>query len=335
MNKGGEIRIALKSLMIGHTAYSNVLQTLRRRVQETFDKFPPCFEMLIAPSRCGKTELLKVIANEFPPVNEVGRRQIPLLSVEISSGMGPKDLPTAVIRALGLPVPKGSNRAGELNTFMFHQLALAKVKVILFDEASHLVDVGTKIPPRAASDWFKAFQVSPNEIGVVMTGVPRLTRLLNFNEQLRNRSHKPLNLMPYRYDDREERKAFAGCVSAFLSEFRNRGCALGQPFDEFVRHAYAASAGHIGLLSRFFMEVATVIDAPCEITHAICAKACLELNLPGDGAVRPFTQSRLSDIDLMHILASELDRYDLMLAPFSVVSELAQVRVAENRSVTV
>ena len=124
-------------------------------------------------------------------------------------------------------------------------------------------------------------------------------------------------------------------MQAFLNEFKQRGCTLNLGFDEFVRHSYAASAGHIGLLSRFFIEVATLIKAPCEITRQLCVEACNELNLPGDGSVKPFNENKLSDIDLMHVLAAELDRYDLPLAPLSVAAELAQVKVEAKHWATV
>ena len=334
MSIGCDIRIALRTLMINHTAYREVMETLHRRVQDTFDNVAPCCELLVAPSRCGKTKLMEVIYAQFPQVNELGRRKIPLLCVTVPPSTGSKELIHAVIKALGLPIPKSFKTAGELTTFMFNQLALAKVRVIFFDEASHIVEPGAKIPARAASDWFKAFQVAPHEIGIVLAGVPRLTRLLDYNEQLRNRVHKPLTLMPYRYDDRKQRAAFAGCVNKFLAEFEVRGCSLGMPLDEFVRNAYAASAGYIGLLSNLFVEIATLITAPCVITEQLCAKATQALNLPGDGTVTPFSSTKLSDIDLMHVLAAELGRCDLVLRPLSVVSELAQARVDEIRMVS-
>lgn len=325
MSTSTEIRRAIETLMIEHTAFASALGPLQRRIQDTFDGFLPCLETLIGPSRCGKTELVRLIAREYPESRQNGRRQVPVLVVYISSGTAPKDLPNAVIMALGLPKHTGS--VSTINKHMYLQLELAGVRVIIFDEASHLVDVGAKMPPRAASDWFKDLQANTKDIGILLTGVPRLKRLLESNEQLRNRARKPIMLMPYRWDDAEQRKAFAGCVSAFLHEFQERGCGLDMPFNNFVRQCYAASAGHVGLLAKFFQEVASDLEGVTALTFDHCAHAVANLNLPGNGAIRPFSIETLDDIALMQVLASELDRYDLVLPPLTAHGELAQAKV--------
>lgn len=327
INIGNEIRKALETLIIEHTAFMDALKVLQRRVRDTFDGFLPCFEVLIGLSRCGKTEVLKAIARDYPEIQVGGRRQIPLLVVYITSGTTPKDLPLAVIKALGLPAPRHSMKVGELNNYMLTQLRLANVQVILFDEASHLVDVGTRIPPRAASDWFKDLQANAKDIGIVLIGVPRLKRLPDSNEQLRNRSRRPITLMPYRWDDESQRKSFAGCVAAFLQEFLCRGCELGMPFNTFTHHCYAVSAGQVGLLANFFTELAIQLGDQRQLTCTLCADATANLNLPGNKMVRPFATDELSDIELMQVLVSELAIYDLILPSTSAEVELAQARV--------
>ena len=324
---GDSIRKALDTLLINHSSFASALGSLQRRVQDTLAGFPPCFEVVIGFSRCGKTELLKLIAQDYPERSENGRRYVPVLVVYITSSTTPKDLPLAVIRALRLPPPRHSMKVGELNDYMHTQIRLARVHVILFDEASHLVEVGTKIPPRAASDWFKDVQANAKDLGIVLTGVPRLRRLPDSNEQLRNRTRKPIKLMPYRWDDREQRNSFCACANAFLSEFLSRGCELGMPFNTFVRHCYAASAGQVGLLANFFSELAMLVDVPCLLTVEICADAAANLNLPGNKTVLPFGSDELDDISLMQVLVSEYAIYDLVLPPISVEAELAHGRV--------
>lgn len=315
----------IETLMIHHTSFASALQIVSDRVADTLAGLPPCFELLLGPSRCGKTELIKTIARRYPESRQNGRRTVPLLVVYIESGTNPKDLPIAVIQALGLPPPKDSMRVKSLRTFMLSQLALAGVRVIVFDEASHLVDVGTRTPARVASDWFKDLQTNAKEIGIVLSGLPRLKRLLDNNEQLRNRTHKPVKLMPYRWDQEDERISFAGCVAAFLAEFTARGFQLDMSMNLLVRQCYAASAGHVGLLARFFMELAK-LDAPSSLSRELCQRACDRLNLPGNGAVGPFADDTIEDVDLMQVLISELDRYELTLESISPITQLAQAK---------
>lgn len=333
MKLSTEVRKSLEVLMIEHTFYASALSNLYVRVEDTLDGMLPCFEMLIGPSRCGKTEILRAIARSYPETSSQGRRQVPVLIVYVTSGTTPKDLPTAVIQALGIPVPRGSIRAAELNNLMIRQLQLAGVRVILFDEASHLVDIGTRIPARAASDWFKDLVANLKDVGIVLSGLPRLKRLLESNEQLRNRARKPIPLMPYRWDNAEQRKSFAGCVIAFLEIFKKHGCKLEMPVNHFVRHCYAASAGHIGLLANFYLVLAEHIDNSILISLEICALASAKLNLPGSGAIQPFLTETLEDMDLLQILVSELDRYNLILEKDSAEIEIAEVKARVSRRV--
>ena len=312
---GKEIRKSVESSIFGHLTFNDAIAQLRRRVQDTLDGFNPCFEMLLGPSRCGKTEALEAIAREYPSTIVGGIRNTPVLIVYVQSGGGTRALDEAVIRALGVPVPK--NVAGEngLKEFMLLQLRSAKVRVILFDEASHLVERGSRIVSEAASDWFKVLHTKAVNIGIVMSGIPRLKRLIDMNVQLRNRVGKPIVLPPYRYDDPIHRKAFASCVFAFLAEFEEQGCTLNFPMNDMVRHCYAASAGHIGLLADFFIALAQVINAPGDITRQLCERASKTRNLPGNSHVQPFQDEKIEDDQLMEILSTELDKYELVLRP--------------------
>jgi len=312
---GNKIRKNIETLVFDHVTFVNAQSQIRRGVQDTMNGFIPCFEMLLAPSRCGKTEVLEAIAREYRSTIINGVRQFPVLLVYVQSGGGTRALDEAVIRALGVPVPKNVVGENGLKEFMLTQLRNAGVRVILFDEASHLVERGSRIVSEAASDWFKALHTKAANIGIVLSGVPRLKRLIDDNVQLRNRVSKPIQLPPYRYDDPKHRKAFASCVAAFLSEFEEEGCTLKMPHNDFVRNCYVASAGHIGLLADFFISLAKEITAPCDITFELCAQASASRNSPGNGHVKPFHHERIADHELMEVLSSELAKYNLVLKP--------------------
>lgn len=319
---GREIRRAVETLIFEHLTFVEAVAKLRGRVQDTLDGFNPCFEMLLGTSRCGKTEVLEAIAREYPSTSVDGLTNTPVLIVYVQSGGGTRALDEAVIRALNVPMPRNVVGENGLKEFMFKQLKIAKVRVILFDEASHLVERGTRIVSAAASDWFKVLHTKAVNIGVVMSGIPRLKRLIDENVQLRNRVSQPIVLPPYRYDDQIHRKAFANCVATFLGEFEEYGFTLGINFNNMVRHCYAASAGHVGLLADFFSALAQTVSVPCEITFEMCRQASCTRNLPGDGLVKPFQREMIDDFELMGILSSELDKYDLALMPFRSVSDV-------------
>lgn len=305
------IQKEISSLIFDHDAYIDILDELRDRVKNTLSGSDPCFEMLIGPSRSGKTEILAAIARDYPSGRTDGLLRIPVLIVEVPSGGGTRGLTEAVIEALGLQA-NPSARPIVLRRQMIRQLKLAKVQVILFDEASHLMEKGSRIVVEAASDWFKALQKDVENIGIVMSGVPRLKRLLE-NVQLRNRMHAPLILAPYRYDVTTQRKAFASCVHGFWEVFESRGYSLAVPFNDMIRQCYILSAGLVGLLERFFVSLAQTAPEPCEITMEVCANACQCLNLPGAGHIAPFTENAVNIAQLMGILSIELEKGGFML----------------------
>lgn len=327
---GNKIRKNVETLVFDHLTFVDVLSQVRKQVQDTLDGFNPCFAMLLGPSRCGKTEVLEAIAREFPPTTTEGFRSYPVLLVYVPSGGGTRALDDAVIRALGVPVPKNVSGEHGLKEFMLTQLKRASVRVILFDEASHLVEKGSRIVSEAASDWFKVLHTKAVKIGVVMSGVPRLKRLIDGNPQLRNRVGRPIMLPPYRFDDPIHRQAFASCVDAFLGEFAEHGCTLKVDFNTMVRHSYAASAGHVGLLADFFSALAQKITTPCDITLQLCEQASRLRNLPGNGQVQPFRDTKIEDHQLIAVLSSELDKYDLVLRPLEVPRESTDGKVVQE-----
>lgn len=309
---GQIIQKEVSSLIFDHDAYIEPLDELRELVSDTVNGCAPCFEMLIGLSRCGKTEVLAALARDYPTSRVNGLLHIPVLVVQVPQGGGTIGLTQAVIEALGQQA-KSSAGLSALKKQMYKQLKLVKVQVILFDEASHLIEKGSHVTLRTVSDWFKELQSAAAPIGIIMTGMPHL-KLLNKNSQFRNRTHAPLMLAPYRFDDRKQRNTFAGCVNSFWLIFKNKGYTLSVPFNDFVRQCYIVSAGLVGLLDGFFMSLAHTAPEPCEISTKICADACKRLNLPGDGQIAPFSNYPVTNAQLMGILRSELAEHNLRLA---------------------
>lgn len=335
MKLGNEIRKAIQDSVIRHPRYVMVCERLETLLQDHLDGLGPGIELVGGPSRCGKTEVLRAIERKMPPYRDNGRLVVPVLFVPVASGTAPTDLPTGVIQALNLPVPREGTGKYRLFESMLKQLALAKVQLVLFDEVSHLVDTGTKTPSRQAGDWFKQLH-DLGRVSVALSGLYRTAKLLDSNEQLRNRARQPINFQPYRWDDPEDRVAFAGCVQCFMGIFTAYGCqeATGKSFDSLLRHLYAASAGHVGLLANVFLEVAKLLTEPTLLRDEHFQRAVQKLNLPGNGAVRPFANLELADEHLMYVLSSELAKYDVVLEPLSAAAAVANLMTDPWRKVT-
>ncbi|WP_287366963.1 TniB family NTP-binding protein [Thauera sp.] len=323
------LRKEIDSILIQHPAFLLGLNTLERLANDRFGGLEPSMLSLVGPSRIGKTMILQALAEKHPARQQNHRWIRPVLFVSVTPGTAPKDLPLSVIRALGAPIPRERSRVGSLYYMMLEQLRLAQTSVILFDEASHLVDVGSKVPSRQASDWFKAVS-DEARVSIVLSGVFRLKRLLDSNEQLRGRSRKAVELMPYRWSVKHELAAFAGCAQAFMAAFAKHGYPIASDMntDALMRNLYAASAGNIGILAQFFRALAAEARAPGPLDRNALHHASASMILPADGLITPFTEEPPSTEYLLQLYAAELAVYGVSVPIDSPHAELAAHRNA-------
>lgn len=312
MKLSSTLRRNIDTLVIEHPAFLAVRVALLTLVTDAIDGLPAAIALLLGPTQAGKSRLLRTIAELFPPTRLEGRLVVPVLYVALPSGIAPKDLPLCIIQALGHRLDRKRRSVAELFNLMCELLAKASVKAILIDEASHLVDKGHRMPRRQVGDWFKDLNERTN-ITTVLVGIPLLRVLLRGNEQLRARALRAVELMPYRWDKRDERMNFAGCVRAFLDVFEEAGCPIQITMDAFVRNAYLVSAGHVGLLARFFTELAKQLSEPSTIELPALQAAASKLNPPGGVTIAAFSGPPPSDDLLMRVLSEALAENDLVL----------------------
>jgi len=324
MKLSSSIRRNIDTLVIEHPAFLSARDLVLESVTDTINGLPAVIALLLGPTQAGKSKMLRTIAEAYPATRVDGRLQVPVLYISLPSGIAPKDLPLCVIEGMGHRLDRKRRSVAELFTLMCELLARASVKVILIDEANHLVDTGHRIPGRQVGDWFKDLNERTN-VTTVLAGIPRLEAILKGNEQLRSRALRAFRLMPYRWDRREERLNFAGCVGAFLDIFKEHGCHIDMTMDAFSRHAYLVSAGHVGLLARFFVELAKQLREPRSIELSALQAAAAKLNPPGGVTTPAFSGPPPADDLLMHVLSEALAENDLVLPPdtgLAVVSNL-------------
>lgn len=255
MSQAIALRKAIQERELPHAFFEEHLQTLQLRIRDVLDGFPPSFDVVVGPSRVGKTMLIQSLARDFPEVVNNGIRHVPVLVVPVPTPATPKQLPRSVLKALGAPIPTSVAGTALMFERMARQLKLAGTRVILFEEASHIVDVGTKLPPRAAGDWFKQLMDQLN-ISVVLFGVPRLERLLDSNEQLRYRSGAVMRFNPYEWAKPAEQRHFAACIRTYVKIFERAGCHFAFDFEALVCNSYLLSGGLIGVVAKFMLRLA-------------------------------------------------------------------------------
>jgi hypothetical protein len=243
--------------------------------------------------------LINTLSRSHPETRLQGRRHVPVLVVPIPPNISPVLLPVSVLLALGLPLPQRGITSGVMFNRMVEQLRLANTRVLIFEEASHLVEPGARVPPRAAGDWFKSLGDVLN-MTLILFGVPRLQKLFESNEQLRLRASAKREFRPYDMRDATQKKAFATCVGTYADLFKRGGWPFGLDFSDLVLQCYLLSGGLVGVLSRFMQELASQLrgETARAITIEDCRAAAKSIESAGHPDFLAFQASDVSPIAL-------------------------------------
>ena len=294
MTPAQRLRRDIENCELPHAKFVERLTALKRRIDDALAGFEPKVFRVPGPSGVGKSSLIAHLSRDYPETRIDGRRHIPVLVVEVPQSATAKVLPRSVLRALGIQVPS-SMTTDALFQMMTKQLRLAGTRVVIFDEISHLVDEGSRVPPRAASEWL----ISVHQLGMtlIMLGIPRLEELFKANEQLRRRACPAWTFLPYDASDADEMKAYASCVQNFARLFSSAGYPIDVPVRALVQQTYLLTGGLVGVLSDFMRELAGLManEAPRAITYADCQRATEYVSHAGSPHIRAFEDSGADD----------------------------------------
>lgn len=295
MTPAQQLRLDIEACELPHPMFVEHLNALKRRIEDTFAGFAPKIVRIPGPSRVGKSSLIAKLSRDYSETRIDGRRQVRVLLVEVPPSATTKLLPKSVLRALGIRV-SGSMTAGTMFDQMVEQLRLAGTRVVIFDETSHLVDEGSRVLPRAASDWLKTLMDTLG-ITLILFGIPRLERLFSANEQLRNRACPARNFLPYDASNAEQMAAYHACVTNYARMFAVAGYPIDVPARVLTQQCYLLTGGLIGKLSDFMRELAGVLrnDAPRAVTYADCQKALEDVSHAGSPHRLAFEDSGIND----------------------------------------
>ena len=315
MTPAQQLRRDIETCELPHPMFVEHLATLKRRIDDALAGFAPKIVRVPGPSGVGKSSLIATLSRDYPETRIDGRRHVPVLVVAVPQSATAKLLPQSVLRALGIGVPARIT-AGALFDFMVTQLRLAGTRLIIFDEISHLVDEGSRVPPRASSDWLKAL-ADTLDMTLILFGIPRLERLFSANEQLRRRAYPARHFLPYDASDAKQMAAYIACVTNYARLF----AAAGYPIDVrprvLTQQSYLLTGGLIGVLADFMRELAKLMayQTPRAITYADCQKALEDVNHAGSPHRLAFRDSGIDDVDVepaalkqayVHVLTSNL-----------------------------
>jgi hypothetical protein len=281
MNTAQQLRKDIEACELPHRFFVDHLSALEQRINDALAGFAPKIERVPGPSGVGKSSIVTTLARKYPESRVDGRRHVPVLIVRVPQAATAKLLPKSVLAALGIKVA-ASATGGALFSLMLTQLRLAGTRVIIFDEISRLVDEGSRVPPRAASDWLKAL-ADTLDMTLILFGIPRLERLFSANEQLRRRARPARNFYPYDPSDAEQMAAYAACVTGYAKLFISAGYPIQVHPRILTEQTFLLSGGLVGVLADFMRELAGLMknEAPRALTYLDCVRALEEVSHAG------------------------------------------------------
>lgn len=286
-----KLRRDIEACDVEHPIFEEHARVLKQCIEDALAGYAPKVTRVPGPSGVGKSTLIARLMRDYPQTRANGRLRAPVLVVEVPQFASAKQLPFSVLQALGLQVTH-TMTVGSMFELMKKQLELAGTRVVIFDEISHLVDEGSRVPPRAASDWLKTL-VDKANVSLIVFGIPRLERLFSANEQLRRRSRPARMFLPYDASDATQMNDYIACVKTYVLVFEAAGYPISMPFPVLVQQSYLLTGGLIGVLSDFMRELArhAARDKPRAITYADCQRVLDEVSHAGSPHLLAFQDS--------------------------------------------
>ncbi len=280
MNKSfDEIKSAIKQLFEPFPQVKDVQRRIRHLAQSL-----PLLDaeadvvLLVGESGVGKTRMLTRTAREFARIEHESFTEIPILYVRIPSNCTYSNLIIAILQALGTGLISGGvdrDRLVQIRTLLRN----CKVHVVILDDANQMVDRGRSKSHYALGDLVRQI-ADETPVNFVLSGVPRLLRMVNLNEQLRSRVTEQIQIEPLAADIKERHSIYLA-LTAF------DGCLANLPririTDELTAQRFAvATAGRLRSLRNLLVkavEIAFRSDKP-QLDYPVLERAFRESLFP-------------------------------------------------------
>ena len=174
--------------------------------------------MLLGESGVGKSTLLKRYVKKYPRIVHEEFTEVPVLFATLRQSPNPRRLASTLLKALGDPEWR-RGAEDELTERLVVLIERCRVRLVIIDEANHLVDRGGEKTLHTSGDWLKGL-VDATRVSFVLAGIPRTRRLLATNDQLRGRFREVIEIDRFSVANMSAQHEFRSALNVFKGYLR-------------------------------------------------------------------------------------------------------------------
>ena len=255
-----------------------------------------CIIPLLGPTRLGKTEVIRRLIKNSGPAHSL----LPMdnfVQASLPAQVSSREIYATMLSSMGLKSRPGDNTASIRNR-LFRAIEQSGIRVIAIDECNHVVERGSNLSARAAADHFKAV-VDETGVNLVLLGLPRFQKIIDNNEQLRDRASATILFKPYDWQKDGDRDAFSGTVDAVLTGLEASGVNTDLEFVDLVRRLYGASGGRIPMMMRMMKLCILQAKSSALLTIKDFRRAARSMQQSGIPTALFFENEEPDEIELM------------------------------------
>lgn len=256
---------AFEGLLVEHARFQNAAADLTQSIRLARASGGGIVPLL-GPTRCGKTDLVENVC-EVLGEDIRGPSYLLPTSTFARASIPPKpndqDIYRAMLAALGFRHSK-TEKVDGLRDRVFTTIADQGRQVVVLDECSHCAESGANFSARAATDHFKTI-VDTTGVVLVLAGLPKFQKLIDGNEQFRDRAMRTVELHPYQWSDADDREGFLGAIFPLIEAVCKSGHELLLDEGDFARRLYGASGGRVGRVVEYLSHVLVMYENQHEL----------------------------------------------------------------------
>lgn len=299
--------IPLLSQIVVHDAFRDARENVEflLNTRDTRDGF---LVPLLGPTRVGKMAVARRLlesagqANTLFPTGDVVYCRLP----PQASG---KSIYGAVLGGMNQRV--GSRETPKsIRDRLFRAIDRLGIKMVVIDEVNHLIEPGANFAPREAADHLKAI-IDETGVSIVAIGLPRFQRILDENEQLRDRAGGTTLLNPYDWQNDDAREAFASAVDAALFSLAESGFPVKLEFEDAVRRLYGASGGRVPIMMKVLKLCAKAKQEPGALHLPDLETAGRAMQQSGIPTASFFAMDEPNEVDILRSYACTMNEAGL------------------------